>query len=183
MLSTTKKKYKVKQLSFATLLSLISAIVLPQIAHLIGIASGVGATLGELLLPMHLPILLSGFLAGPIVGGIAGILAPLISFAITGMPSSSLLPFMTLEICSYGLSAGALKSKNIPVFFKVLIAQIAGRTIRAAFIIVSKAFSLSAISPSIIFSSIQKGLLGIILQIILIPLICHRILGDTKYND
>lgn len=125
----TSKNIKTKTL--ATIVAIISAIVLPQILHAVGIVSGTGAMLGTAFLPMHLPIIAIGLIAGPIVGLVAGMLSPMLSFFLTGMPTSVLMPFMVIELGVYGLCAGLIKDVSMNTFFKVLIAQVAGRIIRA----------------------------------------------------
>ena len=40
----------------------------------------------------------------------------LLSFALTGMPSAALLPFMMIELTVYGLVCGLLKNKKCPSF-------------------------------------------------------------------
>lgn len=151
------------------------AVILPHLCHSIGLYFGFGSALGEYLLPMHLPIILSSLLTGPIAGLISGFTAPLISFMLSGMPSAAILPFMIIELCTYGLSAGLLKDKNIPCFFKVLIAQLSARAIRAAFICTAVyVFGNTAVPVSIIYTSIITGFAGIVLQLVLIPLIVSK---------
>lgn len=117
------QKLSVKTQTIGAFIALISAVALPQIVHVIGAVSGMGTSLGEIFLPMHLPIILMGFLVGPYAAGTAGLLSPLISFALTGMPSSVMLPFMMIELCVYGICAGMLRNVRIPVIAKVLIAH------------------------------------------------------------
>lgn len=171
----TYKKLSVKTQVVGALAALVSAVVLPQIVHMIGAASGVGTSLGETLLPMHLPIILIGFLAGSYAAGTAGLLGPLVSFALTGMPTSFMLPFMMIELCVYGICAGLLKNVKIPVIIKVLIAQIAGRAIRAGAITIGFYAFGSSVNPAVVLTSITTGLFGIILQLIIIPLAVYRI--------
>jgi len=138
--------------------------------------SGLGSALGETFLPMHLPILLVGLLAGPYAGAVAGLLSPLASFALTGMPASAMLPFMMIELCAYGLVAGLLRICRMPTTLKVLIVQLAGRGARAVAVLLAVyAFSNTAVSPTSIYTSIVTGLFGMILQLVLLPLICHRV--------
>jgi hypothetical protein len=176
MIAITQKRMGIKVRLFALFITLSSALVLPQVCHLLGDAAGVGSTLGEMLLPMHLPILLAGYLAGPFVGGVAGAVAPLLSFALTGMPKVALLPFMVIELCVYGVVAGVLAKSKLPVLLQVIIAQVAGRAIRALVIAVAiYGFSYTAIPVSIIWNSIRIGLIGVLLQCLLIPLVVYRV--------
>ncbi len=166
-----KPKLSVKTQTLATVGAIAAAVILPQLFHLMGAVSGLGTALGETFLPMHLPIIL----AGPYVGAIAGVLSPLISFALTGMPTVAMLPFMMIELCVYGLSAGLLRSVNLPNIVKVLIAQVAGRGVRAiAILIAVYAFGNTAVPVAVIWNSIVAGIFGIVLQWALIPLIVYR---------
>lgn len=172
----TKSKLSVKTQTLATLGAVAGAVILPQLFHLMGALSGLGTSLGETFLPMHLPIILAGLLAGPYVGAIAGVLSPLISFVLTGMPGVAMLPFMMLELCVYGLSAGILRSVRMPVILKVLASQVAGRAVRAAAILIAVyAFGSSAVPVAVIWNSIATGIFGLALQWALIPLVVYRV--------
>ena len=171
----TREKISIKAQAMGTIIALISAVVLPQIVHVIGAVSGMGTSLGEAFLPMHLPIILVGLLAGPYAAGIAGLLSPLVSFALTGMPTSTMLPFMMIELCAYGIFAGLLRNAKIPEIVKVLITQIAGRAVRGIAIAISFYAFHTAIAPAVIFTSIAAGLFGIVLQLVIIPLAVYRL--------
>lgn len=171
----TRQKLSVKAQALGAIIALISAVALPQIVHVIGAVSGMGTALGETFLPMHLPIILIGLLAGPYAAGIAGLLSPLVSFALTGMPTSAMLPFMMIELGVYGICAGMLKDAKIPVIVKVLIAQIAGRVVRAGAIAVGFYALGTVIPPAVIWTSITAGLFGILLQLVIIPLAVYRL--------
>ena len=132
----TKKQASLRvKLTVKTLIStaiIILAVVLPQIAH-----AAAGAQAGITLLPMYLPVLLGGCLLGPVWGLGVGVLSPLASFLITSalgtpMPAAARLPFMMAELCAYGLFAGLLREAKMPCIAKVVIAQVAGRAVRAA---------------------------------------------------
>ncbi|MDE7094229.1 MAG: ECF transporter S component [Oscillospiraceae bacterium] len=170
----TSKKLSVKTQTIGAFIALVTAVALPQMVHMIGVASGMGTSLGEIFLPMHLPIILIGLLVGPYAAGTAGLLSPLISSALTDMPSGTMLPFMMIELCIYGICAGMLKNVKIPVIIKVLMAQIAGRVVRAAAIAVGFYVFDTAVNPTVVLTSIKAGLFGIILQLIIIPLAVYR---------
>ncbi|MGM9637487.1 MAG: ECF transporter S component [Eubacteriales bacterium] len=171
-----KPRLSVKVQTLATIAAIVGAVVVPQFFHVIGALSGVGTSLGETFLPMHLPIILVGLLAGPWAGAVSGLLGPLASFALTGMPGTAMLPFMMIELCSYGLCAGLLRNVKMPTVAKVLIAQIAGRAVRAVAILLSVyAFGNQSIAVSVIWKSIGAGLFGLCLQWALLPLIVYRV--------
>lgn len=172
--SITKQKPSLKSRTIATIIAVFSAVALPQIIHLLGSATGLGTSLGEMLLPMHLPVILAGLLMGPSVAGAAGLLSPLISFALTGMPAAVMLPFMMIELTAYGICAGMLKDTKIPDISKVLIVQLTGRVIRAAAILIGFHVIGTAVKPEIILTSVKTGLVGIALQLMIIPFVLYR---------
>ena len=178
-----KQKMSFKMQNLAAAAAIVGAVVLPQLLHLIGIFSGMGTALGETFLPMHLPVILVGFMAGTYAGAVSGFLAPLVSFALSGMPGTALLPFMMIELCVYGAAAGLLRKVNMPIFGKVVLVQIAGRGIRAMAILLGIRLFGSVIPAAIIWTSIRAGLLGIILQWILIPLIIFRVEQADKNRE
>lgn len=168
----SKKVYSVKAQFFAAAVAVAAAVALPQVTHLAGAALGLGSGLGEALLPMHLPVLLVGFLAGPLAGAASGLLAPLVSFGLTGMPGEAILPFIVIELCVYGFSAGLLRNSALPSLGKVLIAQAAGRLVRAAAILLPVlVLGVTVVPVSVIWTSISVGICGLVLQWILIPVI------------
>ena len=175
-ISKPVRRLSVRTQTLAGASALIGAVALPQIFHMLGRISGLGNVPGEVFLPMHLPIILVGLLAGSYAGAVAGLLSPLVSFLLSGMPGTAMLPFMMLELCVYGLTAGLLRSTKIPVIGRVLIIQVAGRAVRAVAIIA--AFYLlgsRSIAPAVIWNSIVTGVCGIVMQWILIPLIIYRV--------
>lgn len=172
------RKISVKKQILATIGAVAAAVVLPQILHVVGSVSNMGTALGETFLPMHLPILLAGLIAGPYVGAVAGLLSPVVSFALTGMPGNAMLPFIMIELCIYGLAAGLLRSVNMPTIFKVLIAQVGGRGIRAIAIVAAVClFGNESIYTAVIWNSIIAGIPGLLLQWTMLPLLLYRIEG------
>ncbi len=178
---TITKTLSIKVQTIATISALIAAVALPQIFHTLGAMSGLGTSLGETFLPMHLPIILVGLLAGGYAGAISGVFAPFISYALTGMPLAPMLPFMMIELCSYGLFAGLMRNVKLSSTFKVLTVQIIGRLIRAIAILMAvNVFSVSNINIATIWMSIPKGIFGIVLQLAFIPLMLYRIENLSK---
>ena len=161
----------IKAKTAATLTAIVCAVLLPQLVHLCAIHSGMGKSLGEILLPMHLPVMLVGFLAGPVVGMITGLAAPVISFALTGMPAAAVLPFMCIELMSYGVIAGALCASKRPSVVKILAVQAGGRAVRALAMLVSfHALGNKSANAASFISSVGTGAVGIILQLCVITL-------------
>lgn len=179
MIESVLAKHNAKLGTKITVKSLISvgvvalAVLLPQLVHLIAGASG-----GVQWLPMYLPVLLGGCLLGWKWGLGVGVLSPLVSFAITSltgnaMPAASRLPYMMAELAVFAAVSG-LFSKKIAengwmAFPAVLLAQVSGR---AVFLALAAAFQgVSALSAAAVWSQIQAGLLGMVLQAVLVPFI------------
>ena len=175
------KNWKTK--TVATLVAIVAAVAIPQILHLIGAASGLGSALGEIFLPMHIAIFMVGLLAGPVAGVVAGALSPAISFALTGMPAVAMLPYMVIELAVYGLVTGLLASVKMPTIVKLLIAQIAGRGIRAIAIVIGFYAFSSPIGVAVIWNSILTGLVGLVLQWVLVPLTMFWIEAKAKKDE
>ena len=182
MSTITLNKTAFKAKTITTILAIATAIVLPQLFHVMGIISGTGAMLGSVFLPMHIPVFVAGLMAGPVVGIIAGAVSPLVSFAISGMPAAALLPFMMFELAGYGLVSGLLVHVKMPVFAKLVIAQVAGRVVRGIAIAVF-GFGNQAVQLASIWTSVAQGLPGILLQWAIIPLLSYRMEGLKKYYE
>lgn len=102
-------------------------------------------------------------------------------FGLTAMPGSAMLPFMMLELFSYGLLAGLLKDVKLPSVVKVLAVQVGGRAIRAlAILFAVYVIGSNRIPAAVIINSIKTGMIGIVLQWALIPLILYRVNSVSK---
>ncbi len=165
---TITARVSVSKQTLIGFISAAGAVILPQLFHIMGIAFGAGSSLGAAFLPMHIPVIIAGLIAGPFAGGIAGFVSPIVSFYLTGMPSSLLLPFMVVELCVYGITSGFIAKAKINMVFKVLIVQAAGRLAKFLAIILAVNFlSVQNISGFSVIESIVTGLPGTILQIVL----------------
>lgn len=184
ILKQEKTKLSFKFQTLAALAAVVGAVALPQVFHVMGALSGLGTALGEAFLPMHLPVILVGLLADPYAGAAAGLLSPLVSFALSGMPTAVMLPFMMVELCIYGLSAGLFRQVKMPAVLKVLSVQVIGRAVRAAAVLLAVyGFSYQSIAVSVIWKSIAVGVFGIVLQLVLIPLIIYRVENIKKHEQ
>ena len=150
------------------LLTVVSAVILPQILHGVGAALGLGGALGQMLLPMYLPVLILGFYRGAVPGAIVGLLAPLVSFAITGMPDAAVLHFITVELVATGLVAGILAKVRFPAILRVLSVQIVSKIIRLSVHAISLYATVGAVSTSVIFAGILTSVPGILIQLALV---------------
>lgn len=179
-----KPQLSLKAKTVYAIAAIAGAVVLPQIFHTLGAISGLGTSVGEAFLPMHLPIILVGLLAGPLAGAVSGFLAPIISFTLSGMPLITMLPFMAIELCAYGMFAGLLRNVRMPAAAKVLIVQIGGRLVKAASIAVAfYAFGSESVQVASVLTSVYTGIFGIALQLVLIPLIIYRAENSKRYEN
>ncbi|MCH5157929.1 MAG: hypothetical protein J1F33_01905 [Clostridiales bacterium] len=166
-----KTKITVKSLISLGLVAL--AVALPQIIH-----AATGQAGGVQWLPMYLPVLLGGCLLGLWWGLGIGVMSPIVSFLITlafgnPMPAAARLPFMVAELAVIAVIAG-LFGKKISVngwmaFPAVILAFVAGRT---AFMLLALIFqAVTPFTPQLIWSQIQTGLIGLVLQAVIVPFI------------
>lgn len=166
-----KLKITVKSIISVGIVAL--AVALPQLVHLIAGQAG-----GVQWLPMYLPVLLGGCLLGVWWGLGIGIASPIVSFLITlaagnPMPAAARLPFMICELAVFaavaGLFSGKITRNGWLAFPAVLLAQVSGR---AVFMLLAVVFqSVTQFTPALIWSQIQSGLLGMLLQTVLVPFI------------
>lgn len=164
-------KVTVKTLLSAAVIAL--AVLLPQAVHLAAGAQG-----GAQWLPMYLPVLLGGCLLGWRWGLGIGVLSPLVSFAVTSlagsaMPAAARLPYMAAELAVFAAVSGLFSQKiaqnDWMAFPAVLLAQVAGR---AVFLALAAIFQgVSSLSAAAVWAQIQTGLLGLLLQAVLVPLL------------
>ena len=143
------------------------SVVLPMAFHTIPNA-------GSILLPMHIPVLLCGFLCSWKLGLLCGVLGPVLSSALTGMPSAAILPSMACELAVYGLVTGALfprvrtRSRAANIYICLIAAMLCGRAVNGALnalIFQAGSYSMQAW----LAASFTTALPGIIVQLALIP--------------
>lgn len=142
--------------------------------------------IGNALCPMHIPIILCGFFCGPWYALAIGFIAPLLRFALFGMPP--VLPSgigMAFELATYGFVAGflynILPKKKINVYVSLIASMIMGRIVWGVartllFGLGGYAFGWAAFISGAFIEAIP----GIIGQIILIPIIVISLRGVTK---
>lgn len=149
-------------------------VLIPQAFHSIGA--------GPVFLPMHIPVLLAGFLAGPVTGLYAGILTPILSHLFTGMPPVvPMLPIMVFELATYGLIAGLLYNRaGNNLFISLIGAMSAGRIMYGvAVYCLIVFFGVKMQGPAIaVIAAIKTGIIGIIIQIVIIPVIVRLLEGE-----
>jgi riboflavin transporter FmnP len=133
--------------------------------------------LGSALSPMHIPVLLCGFVCGWQYGLAVGFIAPLLRFALFGMPP--IFPVgvsMAFELAVYGVVSGllyrALPKKVTYIYISLAASMLAGRVIWGAvrFIIAglnNTEFSFMMFLDGAFLTAVP----GIILHLVLVPLI------------
>ena len=166
-------KWKVTIKSLIAAGIVVLAVLLPQLVRL-----AMGEAGGLEWLPMYLPVLLGGCLLGWAWGLGVGIASPAVSFLLTfafgdPMPALARLPFMMAELAVFaavsGLFAKRIAKNAWMAFPAVLLAQVAGR---GAFMLLVLVFqSIAPFTPALIWAQIQTGLLGMVLQAVLVPFI------------
>lgn len=171
--------------SAISMIMVVIAVALPQIAHIVG-----GASAGAKWMPMYIPALLAGCLLGWQWGLAVGALSPIVSFGFTSvvlgaaMPAAARLPYMVLELAAYGVVTGLFAKKiqkNVCVAFPaVILAQVSGRVIYVVYnLIAGRSFAELRIS-------VQTGLVGLYLQAVLVPVIViafAKLLLREREND
>ncbi|SHF13615.1 ECF transporter S component [Clostridium fallax] len=156
-------------------LFLALGIVIPLFFHLTNIP-------GKIFLPMHIPVLLCGFILGKEYGFIVGFITPLLNSFISGMPP--LFPvaiIMAFELSVYGFFSGYLyKNKKFNIFISLIISMILGRLVSGILYYCLLSAQGNKYTLSIfVASSFIKPFMGIIIQLILIPIIV-KALGNHK---
>lgn len=184
---STKTKISIKSLVSVVVVAL--AVGLPQLVHIAAGAAG-----GAQWLPMYLPVLIGGCLLGTWWGLGVGVASPIVSFLITlaagnPMPALARLPYMVAELAVFAAVSGAFSKKimqnDMAAFPAVLLAATLGRSV---FIILAAAFqSVSKISLQMAWAQVQTGLLAVLLQAVIVPVIViaakHIMLRNRENND
>ena len=162
------------------LLTVVGAVLLPQVVHGLGVILGVGGKLGQMLLPMYLPVFIIGVCRGSVHGAVVGLTAPIISFAITGMPTAVLLPYITVELVATGLLAGAFRSFKLTAVLRVLLVQVVAKIVRLAVFATVMYLNSGVITATDLFAGIVTSVPGVLIQLAVISFI---IIAKEKKNN
>ena len=149
-------------------LCLALALVLP---FLTGQIPQIGAALG----PMHIAVFLCGFLCGWQYGLAVGFAAPLLRFAVFGMPP--IYPTgiaMAFELAAYGLVSGLLyklfPKKAGYVYLSQITAMMAGRVVwGVARLVIAGLAGTEFPFSAFLAGAVTEAIPGIILHLLLIP--------------
>ena len=172
--SLSKKIIKLSTETAFILLTIVCAVVLPQIFHVVGAMLGIGGALGQIFLPMYIPVLIIGFYRGPVSGAIAGLFTPIISFMLTNMPSSTLLPFITLELVATGSLAGVFSKSKLPAVLRVLFVQVIAKLVRLTAFAIFLYVSSGTVSMDVLFNGVLTSIPGVVLQLVLLTVLIVR---------
>lgn len=148
-------------------------LLLPIIFHAAG-------AMGSVFLPMHIPVLMAGLLLGPRLGFWVGLLTPSLSSLLTGMPPMfPSLAIMAPELAAYGFFAGLLyRVTKLALVAALVVAMLCGRLVAGLDIWLLVQFVGLQMSPWIFVSAaVVKGLPGMAIQLIFIPLLIKRLEG------
>ena len=169
MYITLLRKTQIRKLTYSAV-CLALCMVLPFL-------TGQIPQIGSALCPMHIPVLLAGFLCGPWWAMAVGAVAPVLRFAMFGMPP--IFPTgaaMCVELATYGMASGvlyrALPSKPVHVYTSLVSAMLAGRIVWGIVRLALSGVTGSAFTwAAFMASAFTQAVPGIILHIVLIPVI------------
>jgi riboflavin transporter FmnP len=142
--------------------------------------------------PMHIPILLCGLLAGVKNAALIGFIAPLLRFALFGMPPMPMGVAMAFELAVYGAVAGVMYSllplllKDKPLlrlYISLVSAMLAGRIVWGTVMWqILETFTWEMF----IAGAFVNALPGILLHIMIIPPIVmatKKVLREDIYSN
>ena len=156
---------------------MVSAAVCLALCMVLPFLTGQIPQVGSALCPMHIPVLLAGFLCGPWWAMAVGAAAPLLRFALFGMPP--IFPTgvaMCFELAAYGLVSGLLYARlpkrTSNIYVSLLTAMLAGRAVWGIVRVVlsgvaGEPFTWAAFMAGAFINAVP----GIIVHILLIPVI------------
>ena len=132
---------------------------------------------GNMLCPIHIPVLLCGFLVGPFWAAVVGLIAPLLRFALFGMPP--IFPTgvaMCFELAAYGLISSVLyrrlPRRRSSIYIALIAAMLGGRVVWGVVRVILSGVSGSAFTWAAFMSgAFINAVPGIIVHIVLIPVI------------
>ncbi|OQA13596.1 MAG: hypothetical protein BWY64_03570 [bacterium ADurb.Bin363] len=158
-------------------------LTIPWAIHYIGgfLNLADSSVLGKMFLPMHIGVFITAMFYGWKEGLTIGLTAPLISFMVTGMPVSApfpMLQIMTIELALYGLVTGLVYNylkkrenlKKYSQFMAILSGMIIGR-LGVALVLYFSIISIKSPVFSFAINGIKTGIIGILIQMILIPFV------------
>lgn len=141
---------------------------------------------GSALCPMHIPVLLCGFFCGPWYALTVGLVAPLLRFALFGMPPPMPTGIaMCFELATYGFVSGLLykllPGKKVFTYVTLIAAMLAGRIIWGIARVILAGLAQSEFAWTAFLSgAFVNAVPGIILHILLIPVL---VIALKRYTE
>lgn len=165
---------------------LILAAMFLTLALVLPFLTGQIPQVGSALCPMHIPVLLCGFFCGPWYALAVGLVAPLLRFALFGMPP--LMPTgiaMCFELATYGFVSGLLykllPGKKVFTYVTLIAAMLAGRIIWGIARVILAGLAQSEFAWTAFLSgAFVNAVPGIILHILLIPVL---VIALKRYTE
>ena len=159
------------------ILKLVLSAVCLALCMVLPFLTGQIPEIGSALCPMHIPVLLCGFICGPLWAAVIGAVAPLLRFALFGMPP--IFPTgvaMCFELATYGLVSGVLYKvlprKAVSTYIALIMAMLCGRVVWGIVRVILSGVSGAAFTWAAFMSgAFTTAVPGIILHIVLIPAI------------
>lgn len=172
VLSTKKAKYIVGTILFSAL-----GVTIPRIFHLL-----VGAQAGATFLPMHIMVLIAALTFGVTSASFVAGSSIIFSYLLTGMPALARLPYMLIELVIYAVLLGLL-NKKFNSYVSLIATMIIGRIIYAGVLFASvNIFGFNGYGISVLEST-KAGMLGIAIQLAIVPVIAMLVKKGIKLND
>lgn len=133
--------------------------------------------IGAALSPMHIPVFLCGFAAGWPYAMVVGLIAPVLRFALFGMPP--LFPMgisMAFELAAYGLVSGllyrALPKQKRSIYITLVVSMLAGRVVWGAARLVLAGLGNTSFGWAMFLAgAFTDAVPGIICHLLLIPVV------------
>ena len=133
--------------------------------------------IGSMLSPMHIPVFLCGFACGWGYAAVVGFVAPLLRFALFGMPP--LFPVgiaMAFELATYGVVSGLLY-RRLPrrkrsVYLSLIAAMLTGRVVWGAVRLAIAGLSNTGFGwAAFVSGAFTSAVPGIVCHLLLVPVI------------
>ena len=159
------------------ILKLVLAAICLALCMVLPFLTGQIPEIGSMLSPMHIPVLLCGFIAGPLWAAAIGLVAPILRFALFGMPP--LFPTgvaMCFELAVYGAVCGllyrSLPKKTVNIYVSLIAAMLLGRIAWGIVRVLLSGVTGSAFTwAAFMAGAFTSAIPGIILHIALIPVL------------
>ena len=157
--------------------NMVTAAVCLALCMVLPCLTGQIPEVGSMLCPMHIPVFLCGFAAGWGYAAVVGFVAPLLRFALFGMPP--LFPVgiaMAFELAVYGLVSGwlyrRLPKKKRSIYISLLAAMVAGRVVWGVVRLVLAGLNNTGFGwAAFVSGAFTTAVPGIICHLLLVPII------------